>query len=41
MEGALAMADEPETVSENEDLEATTAQDDDENDFEAHVLARP
>jgi hypothetical protein len=35
------MADEPETVPENEDLEATADQDDDDNDFEAHVFARP
>jgi hypothetical protein len=35
------MADEPETLSESDDLEPTSEQDDDENDFEAHVLARP
>jgi len=34
------MADEPETVSENEDVETASDQDDDD-DFEAHRLSQP
>jgi hypothetical protein len=41
MEGLATMADEPETLSEDEDVEAASDQNDDDNDFEAHVLARP
>ena len=35
------MADELETLSENDDIEPASDQDDDDNDVEAHVMVRP